>query len=218
MTERQWLTHSYPLVLLDGLRRASGRKLRLLGCACCYQIWALFADERSRQAVSIAEQYAERLVDEYRLKEVFVNAQDAIPVGRGAKLSDFYIPHAAAYVAHPDDWNSAHFAVESVAIAKDNDKSHRQLQLRILHDIFSNPFQPVILDPEWQTSTVLALAQAAYDDRTLPPGTLDPARLGILADALEEAGCTNSAILNHLRQPGSHVRGCWAVDLLSGKR
>jgi hypothetical protein len=42
-------------------------------------------------------------------------------------------------------------------------------------------------------------------------------RLPVLADALEEAGCTNADILDHLRGPGPHARGCWAVDLLLGK-
>ena len=37
------------------------------------------------------------------------------------------------------------------------------------------------------------------------------------ADALEEAGCSDEAILGHLRSAGSHVRGCWAVDLVLGK-
>jgi hypothetical protein len=64
---------------------------------------------------------------------------------------------------------------------------------------------------------VVRLAQAAYDDRHLPAGTLDNGRLAILADALEEAGCTDADVLGHLRGPGPHVRGCWAVDLLLGK-
>ena len=42
-------------------------------------------------------------------------------------------------------------------------------------------------------------------------------RLPVLADALEEAGCTTEAILSHCRQPGEHVRGCWVVDLLTGR-
>ena len=41
--------------------------------------------------------------------------------------------------------------------------------------------------------------------------------LAVLADALEEAGCTNSDILDHCRKPGEHVRGCWVVDLVLGK-
>ena len=64
---------------------------------------------------------------------------------------------------------------------------------------------------------MVSLAPAAYDDRTLPAGTLDPDRLAVLADALEEAGCDNDDLLSHVRGPGPHVRGCWVVDLLLGK-
>jgi hypothetical protein len=39
----------------------------------------------------------------------------------------------------------------------------------------------------------------------------------VLADALEEAGCGDGELLGHLRGPGDHVRGCRAVDLLSGR-
>ena len=41
--------------------------------------------------------------------------------------------------------------------------------------------------------------------------------LPILADALEDAGCADAAILAHCRGPGEHVRGCWVVDLLTGR-
>jgi hypothetical protein len=44
----------------------------------------------------------------------------------------------------------------------------------------------------------------------------EPAR-EVLADALEEAGCSESEILRHCREPGEHVRGCWVVDLVRGK-
>jgi hypothetical protein len=64
---------------------------------------------------------------------------------------------------------------------------------------------------------VTALAQSAYDERLLPSSELDPANLAVLADALEDAGCTEAAMLDHLRGPGPHVRGCWALDLLLGK-
>lgn len=80
---------------------------------------------------------------------------------------------------------------------------------------------------------ILAQAQACYDDR-LPDGTLDHDRLAVLADAMEEAGCNEELLLSHLRgmellpdndMPNkfrwtklrsSHVRGCWALDLLLG--
>jgi hypothetical protein len=92
--------------------------------------------------------------------------------------------------------------------------------IAMLRDIFGNPFRPVSISPSiltWNDAIVVRLAQAAYEERHLPAGTLDTNRLAVLADALEEAGCTSEDILGHLRGPGPHVRGCWAVDLLLGK-
>ena len=62
----------------------------------------------------------------------------------------------------------------------------------------------------WLTATVRSIAAAIDRDRAFD-------RLPILADALEEAGCTNADVLLHCRQPGEHVRGCWVVDLVLGK-
>jgi hypothetical protein len=90
----------------------------------------------------------------------------------------------------------------------------KPIDLAILRDLFGNPFRPIVVHRDWRTETVLALAQAGNDNREEPGGILDNARLGILADALEEAGCDNAEILKHLRSPGPHFRGCWAVALL----
>jgi hypothetical protein len=51
----------------------------------------------------------------------------------------------------------------------------------------------------------------------MPEGTLDDARLAILADALLDAGCDNKALIRHCRGGGPHVRGCWVIDLVLGK-
>lgn len=48
-------------------------------------------------------------------------------------------------------------------------------------------------------------------------GSLDPVRLAVLADALEEAGCTDEAALAHLRSGGPHVRGCFVLDAVLGR-
>ena len=66
----------------------------------------------------------------------------------------------------------------------------RRKQSRWLGDIFGNPFRPAVPDPALLTPTIVALAFAVYDNRILPAGMLDTTRLGILADALEDAGCT----------------------------
>ena len=101
-----------------------------------------------------------------------------------------------------ESWELSHSAAESRA------------QAALLADIFGNPFRPVAFERAWRTPQTLGLAQAAYEERELPSGLLDPARLAVLADALEEAGCTAADLLVHLRSGGEHVRGCWAVDLI----
>jgi hypothetical protein len=81
------------------------------------------------------------------------------------------------------------------------------------HDLFDGYGRPVTISPawlSWNDGTVVKLARTIYDDR----GFED---LPVLADALEDAGCTDEAILGHCRGPGPHVRGCWVVDLLLGK-
>jgi hypothetical protein len=123
-------------------------------------------------------------------------------------------------------YETAYFAAGVVGwLAPDEEGGARAVraesaeQMRLFRDLFGPlPFRSVILSPAWLTPTVVSLAQAAYEQQDLPSGHLDPARLAVLADALEEAGCTEVAILDHLRGPGPHVRGCWPVDLLTGRK
>lgn len=83
----------------------------------------------------------------------------------------------------------------------------------LLREIIGNPFQPITIDPAmrtWNAGCVERLAHAIYDERAFE-------RLPILADALEEAGCDLAALLDHLRGPGPHFRGCWALDAVLGR-
>jgi hypothetical protein len=90
-----------------------------------------------------------------------------------------------------------------------------------LRDIFGNrfrpppPVSPAVLN--WNDGTVRRLAEGIYQERRMPEGTLDSARLSILADALLDAGCDDEELIQHCRSAGPHVRGCWAVDLILGK-
>jgi hypothetical protein len=91
--------------------------------------------------------------------------------------------------------------------------AEKAAQTTVLRELFGNPFRPVAINPTrllWKGGTVVKLAQAIYEERAFD-------RLPILADALEDAGCTDPLILDHCRQPGEHVRGCWVVDALLGK-
>jgi hypothetical protein len=82
--------------------------------------------------------------------------------------------------------------------------------VKLLRDIFGDPFRTVAIDPLWLTSDVLALARGIYEDRAFD-------RMPILADALQDVGCANEVVLDHCRGLGPHVRGCWVVDLLLGQ-
>jgi hypothetical protein len=76
------------------------------------------------------------------------------------------------------------------------------------------------VDPAWlalQGGTVTQLAEEAYHERHLPEGTIDPDRLALLGDVLEDGGCTDAELLGHLRGPGPHVRRCRALDLTLSK-
>src|SRR5262245_6435275 len=69
-----------------------------------------------------------------------------------------------------------------------------------------------VVDPvwlSWNGGTITKLAQAINNERAFD-------RLPILADALEDAGCTDAGLLAHCRGPGLHVMGCWVVDILLG--
>ena len=83
-------------------------------------------------------------------------------------------------------------------------------QAVLLRDIVGDPFRPVVVDPTWLTSTVVAIAEGVYANRAFD-------RLPILADSLEEAGCEHADVLVHCRSAGPHVRGCWVVDSVLGK-
>jgi hypothetical protein len=142
------------------------------------------------------------------------------------------------------DWNWYWHESGSVSFEHDNEEGAKSYNVRLLRCIFGNPFRPVTLDPGWTAwngGTVPKLARAVYQNRTppgshvparlafrandavclhlwgQPPGVFDPQCVAVLADALEEAGCAHADILNHCRQPGVHVRGCWALDLILGK-
>jgi hypothetical protein len=248
MTEQEWLACTDPQKLLAFLGgKASERKLRLFYCACCRRTWPLLKDKRSRQAVEVAEQFADGLADrgvrsttrraasyatsvawralQRASEEVFPQMRDMVPPFEAALTATY------ALDSNLNGKAIAWRAAQAVGVATDGipitpaegeaTRKERRSQADLLRDICGNPFRPLpSIDPTWlawNNGTVVKLAQTIYDQRELPTGTLDATRLAVLADALEDAGCTDANILDHLRGPGPHVRGCWALDLLLGK-
>src|SRR5262249_62092465 len=92
-------------------------------------------------------------------------------------------------------------------------RAEKVVQAALVRDIFGNPFRPCSVqgpDLPSQNRLIRVMAETSYAEQTFED-------LPILADALEEAGCGSADILDHLRGPGPHVRGCWVLDLLLGK-
>jgi hypothetical protein len=224
MTEAEWLACTDPQKMLEFLRgRASDRKRRLFACAWCRCLWHLLTDERSRRAVEVAERYADREAMRGELVAAWEAARAASAAAWGAARAAWAVAWAAAaasWAATSDAaCDAARAARHAPGVAADDAAGDAagDASAALLRDIFANPFRPVSVDPawlSWQGGTVPRLAQAVYEERLLPSGHLDPARLAVLADALEEAGCSDPEILGHLRGTGPHVRGCWALDLV----
>jgi hypothetical protein len=204
------------------------RKLRLFSCACCRQLLRWLSDPLCQKALVAAEQYADGALD----GEPCSLASNEFDTKRRNRFPNYQRHEGEA-------WNALYCAVHRRwETYRDEAFAHRRWELAaavarnaiaaagpemaghtaaLLRDVIGNPFRPVTVERNSVSSTALAIAQVAYEERLLPGGELGPACLAVLADALEEMGCNNADMLIHLRAPGPHVRGCWAVDLLLGK-
>jgi hypothetical protein len=91
----------------------------------------------------------------------------------------------------------------------------RQIQAELFRDLFGNPFRPSPPLPSavmaWNDRVAQRIAEGIYKDHAFE-------RLPVLADALEDARCTDPNILEHCRGSGPHARGCWVIDLLLSKQ
>lgn len=219
--------------------RGSDRKLRLFACACYQRISHRLPDGRTQAAVAVAEAVADGLQPvnalqqaEALLRDALMRLEPAWRVARGAERYALAPTHYALALGLVVLWResqkAAYYASSNAYLAVevlDNPTTtrfnagystlgamaEREAQVKLLRDIFENPFQPATLDPSLLTSTVVALANSIYAERAFE-------RMPILADALADAGTPDySPLLEHLRGPGPHVRGCFALDLILGK-
>jgi hypothetical protein len=221
--ENDWLACAEPEPMLGFLRaKASDRKVRLFACTCCRRIWR-FLPEPSKNAVETNELFADGAKSFSEWSEVMLSSREAEDNANIA-AAQFLLPHSHSAGATAvnllfegqDAVAVSTEAANAIALdsypqdARNARYQERVSQCSILRDIFGNPFRPVTADSAWRTPTVVALAQAIYAERSFD-------RMPILADALEDAGCTNQDILSHCRSGGEHVRGCWVIDLLTGR-
>jgi hypothetical protein len=227
MTEAEWLVQQRtPKPILTFLRgkKPSARKLRLFAAACCRRVWSLHSEE-GQGAVTVVEQFADGLAGEVELEVARRSCPDGSldPVRAAAERGlPFHAAERAKITAGAGAWEALQRkGISEVAVlARARDAAwavEREAQAGLLRDIFASLVLRTTVDSGWLVASVISIASAAYDERCLPSGELEVASLAILSDALEEAGCTDPHILSHLRSPGPHVRGCWALDVILSK-
>jgi hypothetical protein len=241
MDEATWLNATDPAPMLAFLRenrKASDRKLRAFACGCVRRIWPLLTEAVSRTAVEVAERFADGAAGHDELKKahraaVFLLRPEESGDARAdashaavhtAALSllkgryDAPTGAAAAAAAAAAEFAAAEQATRdelaSVAAWFSAREAERAAQADLLRDIFGPlPFRAAALAPSvlaWNDRLVVRLARAIYEERAFD-------RMGILADALLDAGCDNDEVVAHCREQGSHQRGCWSLDLLLGR-
>ena len=226
MTEAEWLTCGNARTMLTFLGGKPGeRKLRLFTCACWRRRWPGPAEPRSARAVEVAEQLGDGRCGGPELETAQEAAREATAEAGVALNAVTWGADRAAFRATQDrqrrawaaEWTcqGSPFAAEHVLrLAQEGaTKKQRAGCAELVREVFGNPFRAVAADPTWLTwngGLVATLAASIYDERRFGD-------LGVLADALEEAGCGAGELLAHCRSPGPHVLGCWALDALIGK-
>jgi hypothetical protein len=203
----------------------SHRRLRLFACACVRHVWHLLQDERSRRAVETAERYADGLATEEELRSAGAAAgeasREALARAPESVTGPWFAANAALNTCNRSAVSAVLGAVSDVCFATmprngppgADPTNASRAQLAALCDICGNPLRRVALPPSalrWNGGTVVQLARRIYEERRFED-------LPVLADALEEAGCTDAVLLDHCRAGAGHVPGCWAVDLVLGR-
>ena len=227
MTEEQWLAAAEPWPLVRAGGAWTERRLRLLAVGCYRDGWGRSPIAEARHAIDVIEGFADGTATAADVAAVGVDAGRAwagVP-DRGTRADPAWARRQRQLAAAlnelvascptgpaPDDLRRAinRVLIRLGGLGLDG-INRRFAQAALVRDIAGNPFRPVAFMPEWRTSTVAGLAGAIYAGRAF-------ADLPILADALEDAGCDAAELLAHCRDTTlTHVRGCWALDLVLGR-
>ncbi len=224
--------------MLDHVRsRASVRKLGLLAAAACRQVARHFDDAGMLPVVAAVERQAEgegsfeewavvlRAAEQYGL-DAATTAGDSPAVAARLALRALVSSPTAAALEVVLMWAEAcEVRASEVGQYRPTVRAVQRRQADLFREILGNPFLERTVVPAWMTTGGIAIfgplmLRVSETAKGLADGIqADQAfeRLPILADALEDAGCGDADLLAHLREPGRHVRGCWALDLVLGK-
>jgi hypothetical protein len=224
MTQYEWGRCTEPQEMLLALRvswGASDRKLRLFAVACCRLLLRqVRVVAPAEHAVDVAERYADGAASVAELRAVarYANStaehacMNAAEEEAGTVMADCAAGNAAWAATQPGTRMPDDNGRSAARLAAEEARQSDLLRCTVGPALFRPlpPVAPAVL--AWNGGTVGRLAAGVYEGRDF-----SQERLGVLADAAEEAGLDDAELLAHLRSPGLHARGCWGVDLLLGR-
>jgi hypothetical protein len=215
VTESEWLAQANAAQMVNFVReKASDRKLRLFACAYARQLLHRVGEYCCDNGLHAAEQLADGLIDH---KDWFVAWRQVSDILMDAVQNSQF--ERAATLVYASRCLS--LKRERLISLRYHFQGWQAADISMVRDIFGNPFRsrPNISDEltTWNNQAAFHLAEAAYIQRILPSGHLDPNLLNSLAHALAEAHCNDAELLTHLHSKEPHWRGCWAIDQILSK-
>jgi len=231
MTADEWDATTSLEELLAACGLAEGdRRLRLFNAACARRVAAVMPDDHARRLVDLAEQRADGLLADRDWLRAAVETLDPYMGNEAARdgaggatfgvLMHLHQTHARsilrltesvvearAYLAYTGGYPAD---IGPEALVRQAVEGETTTLCHMFRCVCSNPFRPMSGDPALLTSTVVSLAKGIYEQKAFD-------RMPILADALHDAGCENVEILEHCQGNRPHVKGCFVVDLLTGR-
>ena len=185
---------------------STNRLKRLFAVVCCDHIKHLITDKRSLKALEIAELYADGLTTEEELQIAHQNvvvpdyAAYAVTAADSATNAVYYASVGSAIIIY--DCTSAAVAYTVTAVSFYNRLKEQEYQSTILEIMLEHNFEH-----NWKNDTTTHIAKSIYQNKNWHD-------MPILADALEDVGCTDSEVLNYCRGEGPFFKGCLILDEL----
>lgn len=181
------------------------RKLRLFLCACYRRISPFLEDSYCEWLELMEKLVEEGTVSDEEREALGLEGESTQTVASLRSLIDEAIEPCGNIVAD---------AFPEI-VDEDGDSiiylAQKEAECDLLRDIVGNPYRRFdFAEKKWITAEVLRFASVIYEHRAFE-------FMPELADTLQQAGCNESAILDHCHNGCSHVRGCWVIDGILGK-
>lgn len=200
----KWLACQDPCTLTAPITRfATLREWRLCLVAFCRRVPQWQSDDKIRAGIGLAERLADGGASE---------AERLSFLAESVTLKSCWPLQVA--LEGSENIEELAEAASTAAQATGDYKMESAAQCDIIRDILGNPFQPVKTGSVWRA----AMTVPAQDFAATIYAAQSFEDMDDLGEVLQQAGMNHPPIQNHCSGFHLHVRGCWLLDGLLGKR